>query len=313
MVGAGRSRNGLGPFLATHLHAGGADVVAISGRDRARTAQAAEELQARTGCRAAVCGDAAELCAQDLDALVVASPAEAHLEPLQAALAAGLPVLCEKPLYTVEQAEAGAVLVGDFLARGLPLWEHAQWPETLPVWRRLHPTVAATPLRSLEMRLSPSFVGPGMLGDALSHPLSLLQGLLDPGVELSWADLDFRAGREPEEALDLRARLLLGGAADPVDLHLELRVCLEQPRPAWYAVNGARIDRRIDVSAGYAISFHSAGRAESADDPSAALVYRFLSHLREEPRDRDAAEPRRVRQRQRLYVEALRAYRAWLG
>ena len=49
IVGAGRSRNGLGPFLASHLEAAGGQVVAVSGRSADRAAAAADGLETRLG------------------------------------------------------------------------------------------------------------------------------------------------------------------------------------------------------------------------------------------------------------------------
>ena len=52
----------------------------------------------------------------EIDALYVATPNNAHLAPVRAAVAAGVPVLCEKPLAaTLADAEAMAEAVGDHL------------------------------------------------------------------------------------------------------------------------------------------------------------------------------------------------------
>jgi len=69
-------------------------LAAVAGRTAARAAAFAEELGAgrwTTSWRELVEAD-------DVDAVLVATPVEAHAEPVVAALQAGKPVLCEKPL-----------------------------------------------------------------------------------------------------------------------------------------------------------------------------------------------------------------------
>ena len=77
----------------------GADVVALAGKDFART----RDLERREGIPFATT-DTAELCAR-VDIVVVASPDEAHARHVEQALDAGVHVLCEKPL-TLDVEEA---------------------------------------------------------------------------------------------------------------------------------------------------------------------------------------------------------------
>jgi myo-inositol 2-dehydrogenase/D-chiro-inositol 1-dehydrogenase len=85
-------------------HVSGADVVAVSDADEARAALVAAEAP---GC--AVAPDPYALI-DSVDAVVVASSDATHEEFVRACLAAGKPVLCEKPLAA--SAEAGLRLVG---------------------------------------------------------------------------------------------------------------------------------------------------------------------------------------------------------
>lgn len=71
----------------------GARLVAVADPDVARARQLGDRLGARSGA------DALELvAADDVDAVVIASPGAAHEEQVLACLTAGKPVLCEKPL-----------------------------------------------------------------------------------------------------------------------------------------------------------------------------------------------------------------------
>jgi hypothetical protein len=115
-----------------------------------------------------------------------------------------------------------------------------------------------------------------MVEDSLSHVLSLLQAL----VPLP-ADAELRNVVQSNAAPDARDNLVrfevasgIGSVA--VELHLEC--CPRQPRPAWFAVNGVRIDRQLGEN--YAISFASEdGRAVNVQDPLDQLVYGFLANL----------------------------------
>jgi myo-inositol 2-dehydrogenase / D-chiro-inositol 1-dehydrogenase len=108
---------GAGAMGATHvrtIRAGvvGARVIAVADVDRERATAVARESGATS-----VYTDAGELIAdRDVDALVVASSSETHEELVLACLAAGKPVLCEKPLAVT--AEASRHVVEAEAARG---------------------------------------------------------------------------------------------------------------------------------------------------------------------------------------------------
>ncbi len=79
------------PGLQSHPRA---EVVALCGRDFARTRALAERFHVPD-----VCTDYQELCARkDLDAVTIATPNVCHAGQAQAAFAAGKHVFCEKPL-----------------------------------------------------------------------------------------------------------------------------------------------------------------------------------------------------------------------
>ncbi len=95
LIGAG----GMGSFHARTLQAmSEVDVVAVADP----FGDAAARLAAEIG--AAATRDWREVIARgDLDGLVIASPADAHEEQSLAAVSAGIPTLCEKPLATTAE------------------------------------------------------------------------------------------------------------------------------------------------------------------------------------------------------------------
>jgi myo-inositol 2-dehydrogenase/D-chiro-inositol 1-dehydrogenase len=106
---------GVGAMGADHAErvahqTAGARLVAVSDPDVARAETLAERLSAR------VIGDPIDLiAADDVDAVILASPGFAHAEQLFACLEHGKPVLCEKPL-TMDAASALQVVEAEYKA-----------------------------------------------------------------------------------------------------------------------------------------------------------------------------------------------------
>jgi predicted dehydrogenase len=268
LIGARRVRQGLGPFVARHLAELGAEVPCFLGTRAETIAESERALGARGYA------DLGELLARERpDALAILSPSETHERYLEAALEARVHVLCEKPLLWEGAALAAraARLCERFAAERLLLRESCQWPYTLPAYRALHPGVG--PIRSFAMRLSPASSDPRqMLGDALSHPLSLLQALT-AGAPASAEDVAIAAG--PGE---VELRFAYRTPTCEVASELRLRTGERPPREAAYAVNGHWAEREIRPS-DYAFCFRDGTREVAAPDPLRELLRDFLAAL----------------------------------
>lgn len=111
---------GAGLMGSHHVHTlasemAGANVVAVADPDRERAARVAAEV---SGCRCHNTG--LELVHdREVEAVLVASPAETHEELVLACLAAGKPVLCEKPLAATADACLRVIQVETGLGRKL--------------------------------------------------------------------------------------------------------------------------------------------------------------------------------------------------
>jgi predicted dehydrogenase len=268
LIGARRVRQGLGPYVARHLRSLGAEVPCFLGR----APETIAETERALGARGYV--DLGELLARETpDALAILTPSETHERYLEAALEARVHVLCEKPLVWngAGLAARAARLCERFAAAGLLLRESCQWPYTLEAYRALHPGFG--PLRSFAMRLSPAAHEPRqMLGDALSHPLSLLQALR--GAAAARAEQVVVEARPGEVDLRFAYRT----ATDTVACEVRLRASDRLPREAAYAVNGHWAEREIRVS-DYAFRFRDGDRAVDVPDPLRALLAAFLAAL----------------------------------
>ncbi|CAM3766928.1 Gfo/Idh/MocA family protein [Roseateles saccharophilus] len=109
----------------------GARLAAVFARDVAKGLAYARQWQ-QAGEPARVTTDLAELLASaEVDAVYIATPHSNHGEYVRAALLAGKPVLCEKPLVT--SLEEGQALVDLARERGVFLME-ALWTRFLPAY-----------------------------------------------------------------------------------------------------------------------------------------------------------------------------------
>lgn len=303
ILGPGRTRQGLGPFLATAFEAAGGVVTAVAGRDRASGERAAAALAARLGHPVAAADEAMALAA-GVDLLVVAAPVPGHLAGLDAALAAGVPCLCEKPLVAPADLAAGLARIAAFRARGLLLVENCQWPFVLPALFELYPQLVGQPVRTVAMGLSPAWPGRAMVEDSLSHALSLVQGLV--ALPADGLPANVRQADRSTAAARNDVTFDLPGPAGAIAVSLHLQVCPEQPRPAWFAVNGMRIDRRLgpDYSHAYV---GSAGRAVALADPLHQLVQGVVAMLRNPARGQAERLADAIALRLRLYAGVLSA------
>ena len=164
-------------MLATFLEESRCRVVAVAGRSADRAAANAAALEQRLGHAVEACRDLNELCARNICALVIASPPEHHLAALQAAAAAKLPVLCEKPLVHEQRVAEGFALVHAFSRERILLTENCQWPF---VSSRCAGTVRISPTRnarSISLGLGPPVPGRLMVQNIISHVLSLAQAV----------------------------------------------------------------------------------------------------------------------------------------
>lgn len=306
ILGAGRTRQGLGPFLASAFEAAGARVTAVAGRDRDGAERAAAALAPRLRHALHAARDADEL-ARAVDLLVVAAPVPGHLAGLDAALAAGVACLCEKPLVAAGDAAAGLQRIAVFRERGLLLAENCQWPFVLPALFALHPGLRGQPVREVVMGLSPAWPGRAMVEDSLSHVLSLVQGLVALPGHGNPEGVRQSDGSPAATRNDVAFRLQ--AATGPVDVVLRLQQCAEQPRPAWFAVNGCRIDRRLGADYSHAFVAPD-GRAVPVRDPLHQLVDDCIASLRVPLAPANAQRADAIALRLRLYAGVLGSLRA---
>jgi len=272
VVGARSARQGIGEFVAGWFARSGAEVTAIVGTTPETVAMAQAALHERYAIECRGYTDLGRALAEEpAEIVAICSPYRLHAEQLLAVSRAGRHCLCEKPLCW--PPPAGQDPIAAFVASGTWLDVVTQWPCTLPTYYALHPGQVGAAVLRFEMRLSPISSGLDMVPDAVPHFVSMLRTLVGPAeVAIRTAKFLTRDQRQVEIACDLdhargRTRAIV---------HLE--TCTERPRPAWYAINGARVDREVDLPS-YEQFFRAGDRRIALSDPLGQLVQRFLADV----------------------------------
>jgi hypothetical protein len=281
VIGARRTRQGIGPFVARAFARAGATVRAVVGSTDETARQAARDLESE-GISCTGYGDLdLALAETNPDIVALCSPITYHREQLETVARAGCHCLCEKPFFWTEEgevadrgAEAGR-LVDAFSGRGLVLALLTQWPCTLPFYDRLWPGVATEAITSFSMLLGPTSTSREAILDSAPHPLSMLQRLLGCGViedaQARWEDPD---GRDLSLGFGYRHRL------GRTEVTCRFTTTPTPPRPAGYALNGRWVDRAIELPS-YRMVFRAGEREVPIEDPLDALVLDFLRRFEE--------------------------------
>ncbi|MEI6417751.1 MAG: Gfo/Idh/MocA family oxidoreductase [Sphingomonadales bacterium] len=199
---------------------------------KARSDVVVQAVAARSAARAAdyaathgiphVAHDYAALCARDdVDVVYVATPPAFHLAHARLALAAGKPVLVEKP-FTMDAAEARTLLAEAAMA-GLPVFEaqhsrcHGIWADVAALLPRLghisHVEAAFDAKVSTaddEFRWNGS-LGGGALMDLGVYPLTWVRAVA--GAPLAAHDVRFRRERGADAAFSATLHLAGGVTA----------------------------------------------------------------------------------------------------
>ena len=292
VVGARRTRQGTGEWVARDLAGAGVTVCAIVGTSPEGRRSALETLRERYGIEARAYASLPELLSEErVDVVAICSPREAHLEQVRAALEAGCHVFCEKPFVWWDGLGADPAggdrlrevlepLLAGFQARGLQLGLNCQWPFTLAGFDQLHPDARSKPLRRFEMHLGPTRAGHEALLDSGSHPLSMLYALAGASCEgLGDVSVRFLDAERVTMVCEFDYQGPETPRGEPVAVELRLVQHAKPPRPAGYAINAQAVIRQIQLP-DYSLSFEAQGRVQSLPDPLSAAVHDFLARVR---------------------------------
>jgi len=278
VIGAGN----IGADHATTLarEVAGAEVVAVFDPDPARAAAVAEATQARTSARAEEL-----ISAPDVDSVLVASPDETHPAMVLACIAAGKPVLCEKPLAT---SLAGATEVMEAeIAHGARLVRLGFMRRYDPGYRAAKEVIAAGELGQVVVlhcvhrgkASAPHYTTAMLLSNSAVHEFDVTRWLL--GEEIVAASVV--AGRSsPYAPVGLHDPLIVlletsSGVVVDIELFCNCRygydvrcevvgtdgtICCGEPASTFRTATGWR---RSSIADDWRARFHEAYRAELQD------------------------------------------------
>lgn len=289
LIGPQRTRQGTGPWVGRFFAERQAEIVALAASTDATARHAANVFCDELGIDVAAYSSVESLLdAHLLDVVAICSPMALHLRHLELVADRGLHAFCEKPLV-FNEADYGARTIRGLVERfgAHYLYLNNQWNFTLREFEHLYGRTPIDHPFSFEMLLSPAAPGPHIWPECLPHAVGLLVSLGCTGeIEQGSVEeltpnnheIPLEGGDLSEMGVRIRfvARHRSGIAVQSV---ITLRVCSKQPRPAWYAINGKRMEREICMEP-YAIRFHSKqNRTVGFGDPLRRSVDYFLAQI----------------------------------
>lgn len=216
----------MGSSHAQRLHerVKGAEVVVVSDFDAARAAEIASRIE---GCRS-MTDPIAAMEQDDVDAILIATPAASHAELTIAAIERGIPVFCEKPLG--ETVDAARRVVAAERATGRRMvqlgfmrrydGEYAEMRQRIASGEIGDPLVVSTTVRTHSV--PESFTTDMILSDSAAHDFDMARFLLGDDIE-SVEVVSPKASRHCHEGLSspqiIIARMR-GGAVLVLSIHL---------------------------------------------------------------------------------------------
>lgn len=193
------------------LRTAGAEVVAVMDIDQTRAQTIASECGATR-----VYADGHELIASaEVDAVVIASPDTTHAELVLSCLAAGKPVLCEKPLASTP-AEAEQIMQAEVKV-GKRLLQLGLMREFDPVHRDAKDALdrgdIGQPILFRGIHINPAFRGVRMLEDVIVnsavHDIHSTRWIMQSEVDCTFAQYVVAAAGQPESCRMVSIQLKL--------------------------------------------------------------------------------------------------------
>ena len=276
IIGAGRTRNGIGEYIGKYLQKHGATVTSVLGTTEETTLQASSALR-KYGIDARSYTDFdAMVTAEKPDLAVIASPASTHYGYLLKCVGRGLHVFCEKPFFWGDPQEIRKRIEDIFekvRKRRITLAMNSQWPFSLDDYERICGKVRIEAKNTFFIRLSPFSPGRVMIPESVPHPLSLLYCRLGAG-EIE--KLSFES--EGEGEVSIRFTYLFETQA--CDVLIKLVHQKTPPRDFSFGFNDKIVTRSLDLNH-YDIFFNYGGKKLKIMDPLERSVMNFLEAVQQ--------------------------------
>jgi GFO/IDH/MocA oxidoreductase family protein len=277
IIGAGRSKNGIGQYIGKYFQKAGASVISVMGTTR-KTAGKAASLLTQYEADATCYTDFYSMMQKERpDAVVIASPALSHHEYLLKCIEAGVHVFCEKPFIWEDHTD---IHITSFLenifdtaeTKNLTIAMNSQWPFSLPFYEMLCGPVKKQKANTFFIRLSPMVSGKEMILDSVPHALSMLYAVFNDG----------QIGKlkiiTEKEKMTVKFHYIFSTGI--CEVLVELVRTIHQPRNFSYGFNNKIVHRVIDRKT-YDIFFNYSDRILKISDPLELSVRDFISAVRD--------------------------------
>jgi predicted dehydrogenase len=276
IIGAGRNRNGIGPYIARYFHKNRAGVISALGTTK-KSAQRAVEALKGWGINATAYWDFEHMMvAEKPTAVVISSPIPTHYEYLKKSIELGLHIFCEKPFFwhpKVDMAQVLSRLFEKAASKNLTIAMNSQWPFSISFYEKLCGPLVGQRLGSFFMHLEPLYSGKEMILDALPHALSILYFVLGAG-EIH--GLEVAKGTEKYSI-----RFEYHSNKHNCETYVRLESKKQQPRKFKYGFNHKIVNRVVELDT-YTIYFQYQNRKIKISDPLELSVQDFIAAVREQ-------------------------------
>jgi len=271
IIGAGRTRNGIGEYIGKYFHQCGGEVTSALGTSEKTSLQACSALR-KYGIEARPYKDFDKMARTErLDVVVIASPSSTHYEYLLKCLDSGSHIFCEKPFIWGDRTNIPKTVEEIFKKareKKLTIAMNSQWPFAINDYEKICGKVRIKKKNTFFIKMAPPFPGRAMISESVPHALSLLYCLLGDG-EIE--DLNFESSGERE--MDIRFIYRFGTKACEVFIRLAYQET--HPRDFSFGLNDRIVSRSLDFE-NYEIYFNYGDKKMRINDPLESSVKNFM-------------------------------------
>lgn len=271
IIGAGRTRNGIGEYIGKYFHKHRGRVISVLGTTEKTSLQASSALR-KYGIEARPHTNFDEMVRVERpDAVVIASPSSTHYEYLLKSLDSGLHIFCEKPFIWDDNMDI-LKRVEDIFKKAsekkITIAMNSQWPFSIDSYEEICGKIRIKETNSFFIRMSPFSPGKVMIPESVPHPLSILYCRLGTG-EIQ--NLNFESDGEGE--ISIRFTYLFGTRA--CDVLIRLVHQKTPPRNFSFGFNGKIVFRSLDLE-NYEVYFNYGNKKLRIVDPLELSVKNFM-------------------------------------
>jgi len=274
IIGAGRTRNGIGEYIGKYFHKHGGKVTSVLGTTGKTTLQASLALR-RYGIEARPYTNFDQMVrAEKPDAVVIASPSSTHYEYLLKCLNSGLHIFCEKPFIWdrhMDLRKRAEEIFEKAYEKKITIAVNSQWSFSIDAYEAICGKIMIQKLNTFFIRMSPPFPGREMIPESVPHALSLLYCLLGVG-EIE--GLSFESDGEKEMSI----KFVYLFKTQTCDVFIRLAYQKTPPRHFSFGLNDKIVFRSLGLE-DYEIYFHHGDKKLRIVDPLELSVKNFMEAL----------------------------------